>query len=46
MLEINKAHKITSKIQAFGPQILYKNIHSTQITWFKIKHNKAMIKNI
>jgi len=31
MLEINKAHKITSKIQAFGPQILYKTTYSKRM---------------
>ena len=27
MLEINKTHEITSKSQAFGPQISHKTIH-------------------
>ena len=27
MLEINKTHEITSKDQAFEPQILFKTIH-------------------
>ena len=27
MLEINKTHEITSKIQVFGPQILWMTIH-------------------
>ena len=27
MLELRKAHEIMSKIQAFGPQILYKTTH-------------------
>ena len=41
MLEINKAHEITSKSQVFGPQILHRTIHSTQITWFKNKAFKG-----
>ena len=31
MLEINKAHEITSKIQAFGPQISQKTIHGKRM---------------
>ena len=46
MLEINKSHEITLKNLAFEPQILYKNIHNTQITGSKIKHNKARVKKI
>ena len=35
MLEINKTHEITSKIQAFGLQILYKAIHGKRMLGFK-----------
>ena len=35
MQEINKAHKITSKSQAFGPQISHKTIHGKMILGFK-----------
>ena len=31
MLEINKAHEITSKSQEFGPQISHKNIHGKRM---------------
>ena len=31
MLEITKAHEITSKIQAFGLQISHKTIHGKRI---------------
>ena len=35
MLEINKAHEITSKSQAFGPQISHKTIRGKRILGFK-----------
>ena len=35
MLEINKTHEITSKIQAFEPQILYKTTHGKRRLGFK-----------
>ena len=35
MLEINKAHEITSKNQEFGPQISHKTIHGKRILGFK-----------
>ena len=31
MIEINKAHEIISKSQAFGPQNLYKTIHGKRM---------------
>ena len=31
MLELNKVHKIISKSQAFGPQILHKTIHGKRM---------------
>ena len=31
MLEINKAHEIISKRQAFGPQIFHKTIHGKRM---------------
>ena len=46
MLEINKTHEITSKSQAFEPQILYKTTHGKKGQVPKIKHNKAMDKKI
>ena len=35
MLEIDKTHEITSKIQAFEPQILYKTTHSKRMLGYK-----------
>ena len=37
MLEINKTHEITSKIQEFEPQILYKTTHGKRRLGFKNK---------
>ena len=31
MIEINKAHEIISKNQAFGPQIFHKTIHGKRM---------------
>ena len=31
MLEINKAHELISKSQAFGPQISHKTIHGKRM---------------
>ena len=35
MLEINKAHEIISKSQAFVPQILHRAIHGKRVLGFK-----------
>ena len=35
MLEINKTHEITSKNQAFEPQISYNTIHGKMMLGFK-----------
>ena len=35
MLEINKAHELISKSQAFGPQISHKTIHGERMLGFK-----------
>ena len=35
MLEINKAHEITSKSQALGPQISHNTIHGKGMLGFK-----------
>ena len=35
MLEINKAHEITSKNQAFAPQISHNTLHGNRILGFK-----------
>ena len=37
MLEITKAHEITSKSQAFGLQISHKTIHGKRMLGFKNK---------
>ena len=37
MLELSKAHEITSKSQAFDPQILYKTTHGKRRLGFKNK---------
>ena len=35
MLELSKAHEITSKIQAFNPKLLYKTTHGKKETRFQ-----------
>ena len=46
MLELRKAHEITSKIQAFD-QKFYKRLLMAKGDYVpKIKHNKAMVKKI
>ena len=46
LLEINKAHEITSKNQVFGSQISQKLYMAHRLHGSKIKHKKPMVKKI